>query len=187
MIRLTETWCRRPTRRGVITPPTRTRGGGKGQRLTYRYPVHGIPGAPLRDNRRRPRPGENARFDALGREFAVISLRVWLAGLTSHEKRVASGYKRWQVGTDWTRGSGFGPHLGNFSELKREASDANTSVRQNGGDPLADALARADIIRADIQAILNEGAVQQPDPVAFVDALAAVLAGPHAEAQPPKV
>jgi hypothetical protein len=29
-----------------ITPPTRTRGGGKGKRLTYRHPAGGIPGAP---------------------------------------------------------------------------------------------------------------------------------------------
>jgi hypothetical protein len=76
--------------------------------------------------------------------------------------------------------------LGSFSELKREANDENARLRQAGGDPLADALAGAAVIRADIQSLRNAGSAQQPDPVPFADALRTVLAGPHAEGQPPK-
>lgn len=171
-----------------IAPPARTQGGGRAQRLTYRFPVNGIPGAPLRaSDPARARPGENPRLDALRRDLAVISLRVWLAGLAAGAKRTRAEYVRWQVGSDWTTASSFDRHrLGSFSELKREASDENARVRQAGGDPLADALAGAAVIRADIEAIRNAGAARQPDPVPFADALRAVLAGPHVEAQPPK-
>jgi hypothetical protein len=89
--------------------------------------------------------------------------------------------------SDWTTASSLGRHgLGSFAELKREASDENAQVRESGGDPLADALARAEVIRADIQAIRAADAAQQPDPVPFADALRTVLAGPHADLQPPK-
>jgi len=170
-----------------VAPPSRTQGGGRAQRLTYRFPVNGIPGAFLRaTDPARARPGENPRLDALRRELAVISMRVWLAGLAAGDKRVRAAYVRWQVGSDWTTASSLARHrLGSFAELKREANDENVRVRQGGGDPLADATARATVIRAEIQAISASGTVQ-PEPVPFADALRAVLAGPHDEAQPPK-
>ena len=150
-------------------------------------PLNGIPGAPLRaTDPARARPGDNPRLDALRRELAVISLRMWLAGLAAGDKRVRAEYVRWQVGSDWTTASSLGRHrVGSFAELKREASDENARVRQAGGDPLADAAARANVIRAEIQAISASGTVQ-PDSVPFADALRAVLAGPHGEVQPPK-
>jgi hypothetical protein len=171
-----------------ISPPRGAHGGGTGQRLSYRYPANGIPGARRRDpDRRRARPGENPRVDALRREFAVIALRVWLVGLAAGDKRVLAEYVRWQVGSNWATSSSLARHqLGSFSELKREASDENTRVRQSGGDPLADALARAEVGRSELQTAREADAVQQPDPVPFADALRAVLAGPHGEAQPAK-
>jgi hypothetical protein len=170
-----------------IAPPSRTQGGGGARRLTYRFPVNGIPGAPLRaTDPARARPGENPLLDALRRELAVISMRVWLAGLAAGDKRVRAGYARWQVGSDWTTASSLARHeLGGFVELKREANDENARIRQDGGDPLADATARATVIRAELQAISASGTVQ-PDAVPFADALRTVLAGPHAEVQPPK-
>jgi hypothetical protein len=175
------------TAAGVASPlGTRPRDGAR--LPTYRFPVNGIPGAPLRgSDPARARPGENPRLDALRQELAVSSLRVWLAGLAAGDKRVRAAYVRWQVGSDWTTASSFDRHrLGSFSELKREANDENARLRQAGGDPLADALAGAAVIRADIQALRNAGSAQQPDPVPFADALRTVLAGPHGEVQPPK-
>ena len=89
------------------------------------------PGAPLRaTDPARARPGDNPRLDALRRELAVISLRMWLAGLAAGDKRVRAEYVRWQVGSDWTTASSLGRHrVGSFAELKREASDENARVR----------------------------------------------------------
>ena len=76
------------------------------------------------------------------------------------------------------------PESGGFTALKQEAVDANARVRLAGGDPTADALARAKVIRAEAAALNASGAVLQPEPVRFGCALRAVLAGPHVEAQP---
>lgn len=168
-----------------VTPPTRTRGGGKGKRLTYRYPVNGIPGAPLRDPGLREHSSD-PRVDALRRELAVMSLRVWLAGLPTRAPRVRAEYVSWQVGTDWPSAGLFDRYdYGGFSALKQEADDANARVRQAGGDPLVEALARASGIRDDAEAVKATLTLNQPDAVPFGEALRVVLASPLAEAQPP--
>lgn len=169
-----------------LSPPTRTRGGGKAKRLTYRYPIDGIPGAPLRDRgERRQQLVQNPRMQELRRERAVASLRVWLAGLDTNARRSQAQYVRWQVGSGYAAASLF-PRSGGFAALKQEAADDNARVRQAGGDPLADAQARVDAVAAELEAIRQAGKVRQPKPVLFGDALRAVLAGPHAEARPPK-
>ena len=90
----------------------------------------------------------------------------------------------------------FDDGLGGFSALKDEAAEANSAAKRNRGDPLADALAQADALRPDQSAARgprlpkrrDEPAGDAPavDAFDFAEALRAVLAGPHAEAQPPK-
>jgi hypothetical protein len=84
-------------------PPKRTCGGGKGKRLAYRYPVDGIPGAPLRDpDARRGQLVTNPAVKALRRERALTSVRMWLASTSAQDKRTRHEYVRWQAGTGWT-------------------------------------------------------------------------------------
>lgn len=171
-----------------VAAPTRTRGGGKGKRLTYRYPVNGIPGAVSREPaERREQLEANPRLKALRRELAVTSLQVWLAGLGADLSRARAGYVRWATGTGWTPASMFDKYgHGGFTALKKEATAANAAVRRAGGDPLADALARADTLRAERDAVYQTGTTRKPEPVAFGEALHAVLAGPHAEVLVPR-
>jgi hypothetical protein len=170
-----------------LAPPSRTSGGGKGRRLTYRYPANGIPGAPLRDAAPCPRPVADARLDVLARELTVASLRVWLAGLGAGDKRVRSEYVRWQVGSGWPSASSFDRRdFGGFASLKREASEQNRSVRQAGGDPSAEALTCAGVVRAEVKTLRAGGEADQPEPVPFEQALRTVLAGPYLRAEPPK-
>lgn len=170
-----------------VPAPTRTRGGGKAKRLSYRYPVDGIPGLPLRDSdERRGQLRGNPRLGELRRELAVLSLRVWLDSTPTSAKRVRAEYVRWQVGGDWSSASTLNRH-GGFAALKREAREANAEARRRDGSEVPGAaLARADAIRAEMEAIDAAGQTRQPKPVPFGDALRAVLAGPHAEAEAPK-
>jgi hypothetical protein len=171
-----------------VAAPTRTRGGGKGRRLTYRYPVNGLPGALLRDRAdRRQQLRTNPRLAELRRGLAVVSLRVWLAGLDAGARRVRVDYVNWAVGTDWVPASVFDKYgHGGFTALKKEAAEANAAVRRAGGDPLTEAVAHAGALRAERDAIYKGGTARQTEAVAFGVALRAVLAGPHAEAQPPR-
>ena len=177
-----------------IAPPTRTRGGGKAKRMTYRYPSGGIPGAPPRNPRRNcaegtERPTMTRRRHLHGEErraLAVLSLRVWLAALPADARRVRSEYVVWQVGTQWTRAGAFDEGLGGFSALKREAAKENARVRQAGGDTLADALGSARSIRTEHRVLAPPRTVAKPEPVLFAEALRAVLSGPTTEALAPK-
>jgi hypothetical protein len=169
-------------------PPTRTRGGGKGKRMTYRYPVDGVPGAPLRDlntRRRQPKKATTA-FKTLRRERALISVRVWLASTSAGDKRTRSAYATWAVGTKWVSATTLNRY-GGFTLLKGEASKANAAARRtHGTDVPKHVLARAEAITAGTEASYAAGAVSEPEPVPFADALRTVLAGPHKEARPPK-
>jgi hypothetical protein len=166
-------------------PPTRTRGGGKGRRMTYRYPVDGLPGAPLRDpNARRGQLTTTPPLKTLRRERALISVRVWLASTAGSDKRTRTAYATWAVGTKWASASTLN-RCGGFAALKREASEANADARRlQGTDMPDDVLARAEAITAEIETIYAAGTVEQPEPVPFADALQMVLAGPHREGRP---
>ena len=139
---------------GIDPPSAKPRRLGKGKRLSYRYPTAGIPGAPPRNARRSGsepdrRPTKRYLYDEERHTFAVLSLRVWLASLPADARRVRSQYAAWQAGTQWTTPSVFDKGLGGFSALKDQADEENARVREAGGDPLADALARAASIRPD--------------------------------------
>jgi hypothetical protein len=169
-----------------LTPPTRTRGGGKGKRLSYRYPMGGIPGAPARDGQGQQQPLHgHPRLAELGHELRVLSLRVWLAGLPASAKRTQRAYAS-------SRSSHGGVSVGTlirhggFDRFKALATAENEGVRRAGGDPLADALQAAERVRAEVEAIYAAGAPAQPEPVPFGEALRAVLSGPKAEVQAPR-
>lgn len=166
-----------------VTPPTGASRLGRGKRLSYRYPVNGIPGAPPRVSNSVKLPDDvAARRDELRRGLAVISLRVWLAELAANDKRTQAQYRRWQVGSQWPAASTLG-RLGGFSALKAEAEQANQEARRQTGNPLPpEVLARADAIRAEMVQVAGGAPVQ---PVPFGEALRAVLAGPHAEVVAP--
>lgn len=216
-----------------VPVPTRTRGGGKAKRATFRYPLAGIPGAPPRNRRRPPSqstaggPGAAASAAAgagvagataagaagtgaesgqerprrqrgvsddgavnhARREYAVLSLRVWLAGLQgdTSARRTRREYVAWQTGTHWLRAGAFDDGMGGFTALKMEAAAANTSVRRTGGDPLIEALALAAGARARFRGSWSVGAdgaparETDPEPVPFSKAVRAVLAGNVAE------
>ena len=170
-----------------ITAPTRTRGGGKGKRLSYRYPTNGIPGAPLRDHgARRDQARVNPRLVELRHESRVLAVRVWLAGLPADAARTHSAYTAWTSGKrEWVASSTL-IRNGGFEKHKQLAAAENARVRQAGGDPFADAIAKANEVREEIAAIYAGGAVREPEPVPFGEALRAVLAGPHSEAQAPR-
>jgi hypothetical protein len=168
-----------------VTPPTRTRGGGKGKRLTYRYPANGIPGAPVRDPESRADKLRNPRLDELAERECILSVRVWLASLAADEKRTHSTYARWSAGSGWRSATSL-VRRGGFSRFKELAAAENERARRAGEDPLADALAEAERVRAEVEAIYAAGQVRQPDPVPFGEALRMVLASPQVEESPPK-
>lgn len=171
---------------GIAAPgPPKTM--GRGRRLTYRYPADGIPGAPLRDlDARKPQLQANPRATELRRQLAVLSLRMWLLGLPAGDTRVRAHYVTWQKGTGWTSASSL-DRYGGFAAIKREATEANASARSAGGPPIADrVVADAEALRSELRALHTAGRARQVKPVAFADALRAVLAGPHLTAQPPK-
>ncbi|MGO9976675.1 MAG: hypothetical protein ACLP01_28490 [Solirubrobacteraceae bacterium] len=188
-------------------PPTRTRGGGKGKRLTYRYPVDGILGArphTIRVTTATPTTSakrDTQRLERLQTQLGVVSVRVWLAGLSAADPRTRAGYRAWELGTDWTPVSTFDRNnRGGFTKVKNHATAANAQVRAAGQDPLADALAQAAAIRAQINTlkgagaeraqintIKDAGAVRAANVnVPFSDALRTAIAGPHAEIEAPK-
>ena len=110
--------------------PGRPKARGRGKRLAYRYPADGIPGAPKRDHgERKPPLKASPRVRTLCRRLAVLSLRIWLAGLPAGDKRTRAGYVRWQLGNGWTAASSFGQY-GGFAALRREAAAANAAARR---------------------------------------------------------
>lgn len=164
-----------------LAPPGPPKALGRGKRLTYRYPVDGIPGAPRRNQLQ-----TSPRLIELRREFAVLSLRMWLVERSNTGKRIRADYLAWRPGTGWTSASLFDQY-GGFAALKREATAENAAARRAGSsDIAADILARAEAARGELRAIQTEGQAIQPDPVPFSEALGIVLAGPHATASPAK-
>lgn len=170
-----------------IPAPTRTRGGGKGKRLSYRYPTNGIPGAPLRDPvARRDQMRVNPRLADLRQERRVLSVRVWLAGLAAAASRSQSAYAAWTNGKpEWVATSTLIRH-GGFEKHKQLAAAENARIRQAGGDPLADALAKAKEVAESEAAIYAGGTARTPPPVPVGEMLRAVLAGPHTEVEAPR-
>lgn len=159
---------------GVEPPPgDGPRPLGKGKRLQYRYPVDGVPGAP-------PRADEVATVrTAKFEELCVLALRIWLVEVGVRGGTTREGYLSWQVGTGWPAPSRFAPY-GGFKTLRARAREANAAERRRHGQPLTDMTRRrAETLRRHLTAAT-------PGPVPFADALRAVLAGPHAEGQPPK-
>lgn len=169
-----------------VTPPSGTSRLGRGKRLTYRYPVNGIPGAPPQVSNNSKLSGAVAeKLRELRRELAVIGLRVWLAELSANDKRTQATYRRWQVGSQWPAASTLA-RLGGFTELKAEAEQANQHDRRRTGQPLPpEVVARAKAVRAEMTQLADGGQGPVP-PVPFGEALRAVLAGPHAEVLAPK-
>jgi hypothetical protein len=171
-----------------ITPPGPPKALGRGKRLTYRYPVAGIPGAPRRDHAARSQQmPPDSRITELGRELAVLSVRKWLTERRDSGRRVRAEYVAWQRGSDWTSASTIDRNYGGFAALKREATEANAAARRSGVAVVAEqVLVRAQEVRAELRAIYAAGRARQPEPVPFAEALAAVSAGPHETASPPK-
>lgn len=157
-------------------PPVRAKPLGKGKRLTYQYPVDGVPGAP----RPQGAPRDLTDVKARRREVAVLGLRLWLASLGTTDRASQDAYRQWRRGTPLLAPNRFG-ELGGFTQLKRAALAANAQARQDKGQAVPDStLAHIDQLRAQLA---------QPaptEPVPFSEALTAVLAGPRAMRQAPK-
>jgi hypothetical protein len=162
---------------GIEPPPaTRAKPLGKGRRLTYRYPTAGVLGAPPASGAPR---NERGRL-ALRHELAVLGLRVWLASVPAGGSASQDTYRRWRSGTHFLAPSRF-KDSGGFTHLKREALDANARARREHGEAVpASTLARIDEVVAQLARPLST--VDVP----FGNALRAVMAGAHAERQPPK-
>lgn len=171
-----------------LRPPGPPKPLGRGKRLTYRYPVAGIPGAPRRDLAERGQQmPPDPRIAELGRELAVLSVRRWLTERRDSGRRVRAEYVAWQRGSDWTSASTIDRNYGGFAALKREATEANAAARRSGvAGVVEQVLARAEEVRSELRVIYAAGRARQPEPVPFAQALAAVLAGPHGTASPPK-
>lgn len=140
---------------------------GKGKRLSYRYPTAGIPGAPARS--------DDPIRQADHAELCELALRLWLAETYGRSRE---DYARWQVGSGWPAASRFDQH-GGFSKLRARARAANTVERRVHGTPVTDATR----LRAER---LRNRLVGDEAPVAFCDAVRAVLAGGAETGQPPR-
>ena len=122
-----------------LTPPGQPKPLGRGKRLTYRYPLAGIPGAPRRDRHERsPQPEPEPRLAELGHELAVLSVRMWLAEQRNSGRRVRAEYVAWQRGSGWTSASTIDKNYGGFAALKREATQANAETRRSGVRAIAE-------------------------------------------------
>ncbi|MGH2761122.1 MAG: hypothetical protein ACRDLD_00770, partial [Thermoleophilaceae bacterium] len=131
---------------------------GKGKRLTFRYPVSGIPGAPPARQRRladgsgvqqssRLR-SRGAEVEDLRREWCVIALRVFLASRRPAERDGQRAYADWRWGTRWPAHGAFNKH-GGLEALRAEARKANAEEQRRTGTPVSDAtLARGEELTA---------------------------------------
>jgi len=170
---------------------------GRGKRLSYRYPVNGVPGAPVPSHLRRhstapadpqPDPDEPAKH----RELCVTGLRVWLASLNTRDKRTCAAFATWRAGKGWPSQSKFARH-GGFSALKAEAVAADERDRSAHGEPVPhDLLRRADQLKRELDKLLVDRVagpaphVEAAGPPSFGEMLRAAAAGPHAVGAPPK-
>jgi hypothetical protein len=153
---------------GIDPPFGRPKALGPGVRLQYRYPVNGIPGARPRDDRGTPE--RNAEHE----EFCVLALRIWLASLKPTDRDSRDRYLTWQVGSGWPAPRHFDQH-GGLKLLRERARRDNNTCRREQGKPVRKAdRERAERLRDRIRATTPLADVP------FVDALRAVLAGPHA-------
>lgn len=170
-----------------LTPPGPPKALGRGKRLTYRYPLGGIPGAPRRDDQAPSPQPDDPRIRELGRELAVLSVRMWLAEQRASSRRVRAEYVAWQRGSGWTSASTIDKNYGGFAALKREATQVNTAARCAGVRALAEHVrAEAERVRVEIVAARDAERAREPEHMPFSEALDAVLAGPHGTASPPK-
>jgi len=141
---------------------------GKGKRLSYRYPLAGIPGAPTRSTD----PVRASDHE----ELCVLALRLWLAerGESSRDD-----YIRWQVDSGWPAASRFDQH-GGFKALRTRARKQNTAEsRAHGKAVTPTARGRAEQLRNRLAAI-------EDHPVPFGEAVRRVLAGEHRAGRPPR-
>ena len=159
-----------------LEPPTRTSGSaGRARRLTMRYPLDGVAGAP----RARDAAARDPRRPPLLERQRILSLRVFLAGLTATARRTQSAYDRWQRGTRWTNKSRLIEH-GGYSLHKRLAQEENDQARACGKDPLREALNEAEKVFAELDGLhgRTDGGAIPP----FGEMLRAALASPQGEA-----
>ncbi|MEJ7783564.1 MAG: hypothetical protein WKF96_02090 [Solirubrobacteraceae bacterium] len=142
---------------------------GRDTRVSYRYPVNGIPGAPPRADR--PDPVLEAEHE----ECCILALRIWLAGLNASADTNRSDYLAWQVGSGWPAPKHFDRH-GGLKQLRARARHDNTAERREHGQPVTKTTQeRAMQLRERLR-----GGTVLPAPVAFEHAVAVMLAGPHA-------
>ena len=151
-----------------------------GTRITYLYPVDGIPGVPRNLSRDRNQGPDSERL-VLKRRLFALGVRIWLLTLSGAEKATRNDYQRWQAGTGFLSSNNV-DRFGQWSEIKREAEEENGRVRAEGGDPLADAWEQHAAVQAERDALIATASIAD---FSFPDALKAVLAGPHAEAVMP--
>lgn len=171
---------------------------GRGKRLSYRYPVNGVPGAPVPSHLRRHSTAlvdqqSDSDEPARHRELCITGLRVWVASLNTRDKRTCAAFATWRAGKGWPSQSKFARH-GGFGALKAEAAAANDRDLSANGEPVPhDLLRRADQVKRELDDALlarlagnapQDAAKSEPRP--FGEMLRAAAAGPHAVGQPPK-
>jgi len=180
------------------------RSGGRGKRLTFSYPTNGIPGAPALVTK--PAPPAAAAADPETqidraermRGRCVLGLRVWLASLTSRDKRTRAAYVEWATRSGWPSADTVSRH-GGFAALRLEAEAENARDRRRHGTPLPnDVLARVEKLNAEqAEAEARQRASHRAEPTpsaaddqapppTFSEALRAVLAGPRATVEAPR-
>lgn len=118
---------------------------GKGKRLSYRYPLAGIPGAPTRSSD----PVRASDHE----ELCVLALRMWLA---DHSGSSRDDYLRWQVDSGWPAASRFDQH-GGFKALRARAREQNTGEWRAHGEAVTPATReRAELLRNRLAAIKGD-------------------------------
>lgn len=146
---------------------------GKGGRIVMRYPVDGIPGTASYKRADAPR---DLAHEASRHEFAVISVRVFLASRARREPTSRAAYVAWRAGTPWASMTRVV-----WSDLKREALAANRACRQASGTPVTDAVTERGTT---LRELLDRYQPTTPR-IPFEEAVRLVLAGPTAEHMPP--
>lgn len=147
---------------------------GRGKRLRLSYPANGIPGAP-----RRGGPRTDDEHKRLRHEFAVISVRVFLADPAAQGRTSYHAYIAWRRPADgWATARTF-----TWSAVKPEAMAANRRDRQTRGVEVPpEVLARGE----ELKRLLAQRRPGDEKTMPFAEAVAAVLNGPLGELEAPK-